>query len=266
MTMNWSIDDIITTDKYLYAFQNNYYKTDIFYTNGSIQWRNRVLDIPRASIPFIVSGHSDFPLIESIVKRYPTTKWFAVNNQTSNVCGIPLGITNNTYESELHHIYGNTDIMVQTVNKPRNIINLVYMNFSVHTYPVERTKVWNMFKNKAWVSVEEPENSLYGRQRFLENARNHSFVLCPRGNGIDTHRLWETLYMGSIPIVIRDIAHSGWTDLPILFVDSWEEVSEERLQKELVRFQNTHWNMEKLLIRYWIQRIKNESRNHYDSN
>ena len=140
---------------------------------------------------------------------------------------------------------------------PREIRNLVYMNFSIHTYPAERMSVWDMFERQSWVTSETPENSMEARRRFLQNARNHSFVLCPRGNGVDTHRLWETLYMGSIPIVIRDIAHSDWTDLPILFIDCWEEVTEDRLREELVRIEASSWNMDKLLIGYWIERIKN---------
>ncbi len=31
---------------------------------------------------------------------------------------------------------------------------------------------------------------------------NYLFVACPRGNGLDTHRFWETLYRGYIPVVI----------------------------------------------------------------
>lgn len=36
----------------------------------------------------------------------------------------------------------------------------------------------------------------------------YKYVLCPRGNGLDTHRFWETLYRGSTPIV----AHSTLSD------------------------------------------------------
>lgn len=263
--MNWTAEDVITTDKYLAAFPRHYHKTDVFYAVRPIRWRGRSCIAPVADTPLIICGHSDYPIVHEVYRRYPVSKWYSVNKQIPYVCGLPLGITNNTVESRFHPIYGNVDIMVETAKKPREIKNLVYMNFAVHTYPIERTKVWNFFRDKNWVTVEHPENSLAGRKRFLENARNHSFVLCPRGNGVDTHRLWETLYMGSIPIVIRDIAHSDWTDLPILFVDSWEEVTEERLRVELDRIQKTEWNMEKLLIGYWINRIRNEGGNHSHS-
>ena len=263
--MNWSVDDIITTDKYLNLFPSDYYKTDVFYHNQPILWRGNIQNLPSPSAKLIVSGHSDYPVNDEFASKYPNARWFSVNTQTSRVRGIPLGVTNNTRESELHSIYGNTDVMAEIARSPRSIQNLVYMNFSVHTHPT-RQAVWEMFKDMSWITVEHPENSMDGRRRFLQNARNHSFVLCPRGNGVDTHRLWETLYMGSIPIVIRDIAHSGWTDLPILFVDSWEEVTEERLMQELHRVETTQWNMKKLLIGYWITFIENETGDNSCSN
>jgi hypothetical protein len=259
--MHWKPEDIITTDKYLAAFPNYYWKTDVFYSNRPILWRGRVQTLPPKGVPLVLCGHSDYPLTDEIVQHYPMTKLLSVNKQSRRVSGLPLGITNNTRESELHPVYGNVDVMVDAANTARDIQNLVYMNFAVHTYPTERVAVWTMFKDKTWVTVEGPENSMEGRKRFLQSARNHSFVLCPRGNGVDTHRLWETLYMGSIPIVRKDIAHSDWEDLPILFVDSWDEVTEQQLRNELVRIQNTQWNMDKLFIGYWLQHIRNESGN-----
>ncbi len=253
--MNWTKDDVITTDKYLAAFPNDYYKTDIFFTPSKM-WRGRLQRYPPFSSQRIICGHSDFPVADWIVQKYPLAKLYGVNKQTPRAKGLPLGITNDTDESGLHRIYGNVDIMVEVASEPRNIENLVYMNFDVSTYPAERQYVWNAFKDKSWVTVGNTVNTLDGRRNFLREIRNHRFVLCPRGNGIDTHRLWETLYMGSIPIVFRDIAHSDWTDLPILFVDSWDEVTEEFLNSQIQRFETTQWNMSKLHVGYWIRQIQ----------
>lgn len=254
--MNWTKDDIITTDKYLTAFPHDYYKMDAIYHNRPIPWRSVWHHPPSSSTQLIVSGHSDYPITQEIVNRYPLARWFGVNKQTHSCKGLPLGITNNTDESGVHRIYGNTDIMVDVANEPRTIKNLVYMNMSIGTYPTERQKVWDMFKDKSWVSVGTPVNTIEGRRSFLRDVRNHEFVLCPRGNGVDTHRIWETLYMGGIPIVVYDIAHSDWTDLPILFINSWEQVTEDYLRHQLERIQNTRWTMKKLLIGYWINHIR----------
>lgn len=59
-------------------------------------------------------------------------------------------------------------------------------------------------------------------------ASGYEFVACPRGNGIDTHRFWETLYRGSVPVVKR----SAWSEnmqrlgVRLLSVDSWGQLSE----------------------------------------
>jgi hypothetical protein len=262
--MQWAESDVITTDKYLAAFPQNYYKMDLIHYGRVMEWRGRVYRPPTALSRFIVSGHSDFSITDGLVRNYPLAKWFGVNNQSRRACGIPLGITNNTNETDVHSIYGNVDVMVELASKPREIKNLVYMNFATNTYPMEREKVWNMFRTKEWVTAGIPVNTMEGRKMFLTEMRDHEYILCPRGNGIDTHRLWETLYMGSIPIVIQDVAHAGWQDLPILFVSSWEEVTEDFLRKQLPRFQTTQWNMKKLHVGYWINHIRetyNENRN-----
>lgn len=48
-------------------------------------------------------------------------------------------------------------------------------------------------------------------------------IAAVRGNGVDTHRLWEIMYLGSIPVVKRD----SWSlslkklNLPLEYVDDW---------------------------------------------
>jgi hypothetical protein len=252
--MDWKVEDVITTDRYLAAFPNNYFKTDVFY-HGPIEWRGRIVYPPTRSYTLLVVGHSDYPITENIANRHPNAKWWCANKQTSKVNGLPLGITNDCNDSSIHRIYGNIPMMVEVVSSPRTIQNLLYVNFSLNTYPAERVPLMNYLKNNPWVTVEDSVSTMEGRRKYLQSIRNHTFVACPRGNGVDTHRLWETLYMGSIPIVIRDIAHSDWMDLPILWIDSWNQVNQEYLfeQEKLIR--SKEWNTEKLKVGYWIAKI-----------
>jgi hypothetical protein len=256
MNFTWTLEDVLCTDRYLQAFPNNYSKTDVFYHYPPIGWRGKQVYPPSSRQTLIVSGHSDYPITDQIASRYPNSKWFSVNTQSSRVTGIPLGITNDTNESFLHRIYGNIPMMLEVAQTPREIKNLVYLNFKVETYPHERQLIQNMFQSKSWVTCGTPVDTFEGRKEFLKEIRNHEFVLCPRGNGVDTHRLWETLYMGSIPIVKNDIAHSEWQDLPILFINDWNEITEERLLAEKKRIESTSWNFEKLRVGYWIDRIR----------
>jgi len=248
------MDDIITTDGIKAAFPSIYYKTDVFYIPRT-PWRNKFYLPPPTDTSVIISGHSDFPITDDIVAKYRFKHWWTINTQTLRANGIPLGITNDCDDSPIHRIYGNTEIMKKAFDIPRLIQNRVYMNFSLHTHSI-RDKVYHMFKDFPWVTVGKQFQTLDGRFKFLQEVRNHEFVLCPRGNGVDTCRLWETLYMGSIPIVQRDIAHRDWEDLPIAWVDSFSEVRPEWLDFQLKRIQEGTWNMEKLKLSYWIKKIE----------
>ena len=135
----------------------------------------------------------------------------------------------------------------------------VYMNFSLWTYPAERNHVWNLFADKEWVTKGSHVATLEGRKEFLQTIRNHRFVLAPRGNGVDTHRLWEALYMGSIPIVQRHLALDEFQDLPIAWINDWSEVTPSWLDETYARMTDPQivatYNMDKLRMSYWKSKI-----------
>ena len=77
------------------------------------------------------------------------------------------------------------------------------------------------------------KSSLYKKNEIFEyenDLRISNFVLCPQGNGIDTHRIWESLYCGSIPIVEDHIGFDQFKNLPIMFVDDFYKISEKSLE------------------------------------
>jgi hypothetical protein len=55
-------------------------------------------------------------------------------------------------------------------------------------------------------------------------ASNFQFIACPRGNGTDTHRFWEALYRGSVPVVKRSAWSESIKDLqiPMIQLESWD--------------------------------------------
>ena len=253
-----SKSDIITTDKYYHSFPNDYFRVDVVASRTSIHWMGKTHCPPSIRRKLLITGHGDTGVTDNLVPMYSPEVWWTVNKETTDprVHSLPLGITNDCSDTPIHPIFGNLDIMVEVMNTPRIIKNRVYMNFNVSTWPVERSPVYNYFKHSKWVTCGNILNTLEGRKVFLEDIHNHDFVLCPRGGGVDTHRLWETLYMGSIPIVRRDIAMQDFSDLPICFVDYWDQVTPEFLDSELKRIQNGVFNMEKLKISYWIKAIQ----------
>jgi hypothetical protein len=55
-------------------------------------------------------------------------------------------------------------------------------------------------------------------------ASTFQFIACPRGNGTDTHRFWEALYRGSVPVVKRSAWSESINDLqiPMIQLESWD--------------------------------------------
>lgn len=84
-------------------------------------------------------------------------------------------------------------------------------------------------------TLEEAQLVQMGRTsgEAWEDMAKCSFVACPAGVGVDTHRLWETLIIGRIPIIER--LPPGMQPLveglPVVQVDSWHEVTSAALRK-----------------------------------
>jgi len=247
-TYTLKLEHIICSDKYLQAFPDVYIKTDLFY-NGT----------PYLQSNIIVSGHSDYSVTTALYERYRPYHWFSINAESQYVHGLPLGITNYYVDQPIFSIYGNKEQMVAVSQCVIDRSKLLYMNFNVHTYPAERTHVQTMFQDRTYVTHMTPESTLEGRERYLMNLRSHKFTLCPRGNGVDTHRIWEALYMGCIPIVIRNIVHKDWEDLPILWIDTWDCITEEFLTTAYTSMLEHNYTFEKLTVQYWIDRIRTYS-------
>jgi hypothetical protein len=83
----------------------------------------------------------------------------------------------------------------------------------------------------------------------------HRFVLCPPGNGVDTHRMWEVLLAGAIPVVLRSQAMTPFESLPILFVDDYRKVTQAFLQNAWTRIRVPKETPKMMYADYWGEKI-----------
>ena len=62
--------------------------------------------------------------------------------------------------------------------------------------------------------------------KHLHTLATYSFIACPAGNGLDTHRVWEALYVESVPIVKRSYPYEYFESLgmPLWVVDGFDEL------------------------------------------
>lgn len=59
---------------------------------------------------------------------------------------------------------------------------------------------------------------------YMRALSKHKFVVCRRGYGVDTHRVCETLLMGSVPVIEHSALDDMYAQWPCLLVDSFESV------------------------------------------
>lgn len=203
----------------------------------------------------LITHNSDLNIIETetLIK---IKKWYStnVNIQHPKITSIPIGLENDRWFIKEHK----KEKMLMVKSQERQYKNLVYLNHNIKTNPNKRQKPYDVLKDKSWVTVEYGVNGK-GFLEYINNVYSHKYVICPEGNGMDTHRVWETLYMGSIPIVLESINNDYYRDLPILMIHAWGELTPEglntqydRIQRKLVR---GDYNLNKLNFEYWKNKI-----------
>lgn len=202
----------------------------------------------------IVTHNSDVNVDDTFFLPDNVIHWYTQNVNTINdrISSLPIGLENERWFKHLHK-KEKMEAKLRVAKKRRN---LVYMNHNIKTNPQERRRPYDVLEKKSWVTAELGVNGR-GFDEYLDNIYNHKFVICPRGNGMDTHRTWETLYMGSIPIEKRNLNNRFYIDFPICFVDDWEEVTEKYLEKWIVENVEKNWDVFKLDFKYWRDKILN---------
>jgi hypothetical protein len=75
----------------------------------------------------------------------------------------------------------------------------IYFNFNANTNMAARGKLMNLYSGRFKDAYFTKERVSF--TKYMDTIGNSRFVFCPRGNGIDTHRFYETVLMGAIPVV-----------------------------------------------------------------
>jgi hypothetical protein len=92
------------------------------------------------------------------------------------------------------------------------------------------------------------------RKATWDSMSRFVFVLCPHGGGLDTHRLWEALILGCIPIIKSSGLDPLFEDLNVCIVKSWSDVNITRLVEHIQTMKPT--DKKKLTLNYWLDKIR----------
>lgn len=201
----------------------------------------------------LITGNSDenFSKVVSLPKSI--RNWYCQNNAVLNskmVKTLPIGLENSRLgRFKLldfnQKIFANASLD-QVLVPPMSMTNTSRI-FAIK----EAMKYAKMFK---------VQNKMIDEKDYMNLTRMYRFIFCCEGNGYDSHRVWETLYRGSFPVLLN----SKWAkslqylNLPILMIDSFEAVN----QKMLTKFANRHHDFEPiktdcLWTPFWKELINN---------
>ena len=96
-------------------------------------------------------------------------------------------------------------------------------------------------------------------EKHLIRLQHYKFVLSPPGLAPDAHRTWEALMMGCIPIVLQGPLDELYKGLPVLMLQSWDQMTMDKLQATYadLRYGQQSFEFEKLFTPYWFHLIDN---------
>lgn len=198
----------------------------------------------------LVTSQSDVKITKKLFNTKPEciSEWYGINvdYKHEKLFPIPLGIANNYSPKNL--TYANFLGSRKNMNKLRKI----YCNYNPNTNNDERKNIKDKFKSNDLLFFDDPDLSF---DQYASRLSKYEFVLCPWGNGFDTHRFWETLYSGSIPITKLHHTYSFVPSFSAIFINSYDEINENLLDNFLKNYNQI--NPDLLTVPYWINLINN---------
>ena len=203
-------------------------------------------------------------MLYNIFKENIIIHWFCQNCDYKDplyITPIPLGIDYHTINRKSFWGLQRTHYLLQDLylylTSHKSLMNFETRRYDLFCDIHLNKEVYNRQRREAFNSnFLFPKSFLLSnpvpRNKYWKMIKRCKYILAPRGNGNDTHRAWEAICLGVIPIVEKSSLDSLFDDLPVLFVRSYQEVSEKLLSN--YSFPDTI-NYDKVRLDYWIELI-----------
>ena len=162
---------------------------------------------------------------------------------------LPIGIENLRWG-----VNGHPKLLKQVF--PGSLSDTVLFGPFGNTHPI-RNAVFKEFSDNPGPWEVRPPIRISGPD-YAAIAQRHRFIAAVRGNGVDTHRLWESFYRGILPIVQKDSWSCSLDDLnlPVLKINEWTATELLNVYDSFPRMQFNPLNYESLWMPYWEKKIR----------
>lgn len=202
----------------------------------------------------IITHQADYEINEQIFNFKPKSikNWFAqnVNYKHSNLIPLPIGLENHEGPSKGRSI--DLNVLEQyNINEKYNKNNLLYSNFNIYNHR-DRIKWANQIKSLNLELVKTRKSF----ENYIQDLKYSYFCSSPRGNGIDCHRTWESLYYDCIPIVPKHFIYDSF-EAPIIQIEKESVLTLDFLNNMKKEYNDKIKNFNKniLTIDYWTKKI-----------
>lgn len=179
--------------------------------------------------------------------------WFSVNlsfKAQDKISLLPIGFENRRYQNN-----GKLSNLNSAYELKEEKTKLVLASFNISTNYYKRKELYeisilnNLIDNKIFNTPRE----------YICNLKKYKFLLCPEGNGIDTHRIWESLLVNTVPIMLKSSFSKNLSSLgiPVFTVNSWSELnelSEGELNSVYEKYKSFEFN-KYVKFDYWMNTI-----------
>jgi hypothetical protein len=134
------------------------------------------------------------------------------NNTVPEVVPLPIGLANSQWG------HGKREVLQSVMDSPPTRDLGVYFHFNVDTNREKRARCKTILTQKglSW-------SPAMAFEEYIPFLARHRYCITPDGNGLDTHRFWECVYLGVVPIVVKSelIRPSG---IEYVQLDSWDDL------------------------------------------
>jgi len=217
--------------------------------------------VPYLNFPCLDNNYKN--KVDKLLNKKELIRWYTKNPALvhDKLLGFPLGpkwqwkTTRFFGESKDEHLRIYKELCLKpeesfynTNSKP----NLLYINYAQTTsnplyspHKGIRHSLSNILRNKFEFSKG---TNFYD---YMKQLKTYKFCVSPPGRGIDTHRAWEALMMGTIPIMISTTQDHLFEKLPVIIITKWEDITKEFLLEKYEELIQKSYDFDILYTMYW---------------
>ena len=184
----------------------------------------------------LVTGISSYNIQgkeSDIIENENVKHWFCTNppsTKNKKITPLPIGFEEKEREG------GNQEILRNRWDKKREWkykSDLMYLPYHTVGTNASRDSQIKYLESLDFVEVEKEKLPF---DQYLEKMGRYKYIICLAGAGYDTHRNYEALLVGSMPIMVKSCVKQiyDFYELPAVFIEDWSEINWAKLQTDFV--------------------------------